>query len=187
MIEIKEIWFSYGENTVLQNISMTFKEGCIYGLLGENGVGKTTLLTLVCGLKKPQCGTIDMDGRKPYDREPSLLSGQYFLSDDVAPVNMKACDYAASYGKFWEKFSMDKFLEIMNMFETDPQQKMSHMSAGQLKKTYISFALSCSPSYLILDEPTNGLDPSGIHEIRNLIKRISVFTKKTFCFLVSIF
>ena len=182
MITINDIAFSYGDKNVLKNISLKLEKGRIYGLLGENGVGKTTLLTLVCGLKKPQCGTIDVDGRKPYDREPSLLSGQYFLSDDVAPVNMKACDYAASYGKFWEKFSMDKFLEIMNMFETDPQQKMSHMSAGQLKKTYISFALSCSPSYLILDEPTNGLDIPSKSQFR---KAVTKYTDEDTTVLIS--
>ena len=61
MIQIKDLGFSYGEKAVLKNINMKLEEGCIYGLLGENGVGKTTLLTLLCGLKKPQTGTIDID------------------------------------------------------------------------------------------------------------------------------
>ena len=62
MIEINDLGFSYGQNPVLKNISMKLNEGRIYGLLGENGVGKTTLLTLLCGLKKPQKGCIDIDG-----------------------------------------------------------------------------------------------------------------------------
>ena len=136
MITIKDLGFSYGEIPVLKNITMTLEEGRIYGLLGENGVGKTTLLTLLCGLKKPQTGSIDTDGKQPYDREPSLLSDQYYLSDEVAPMNMKAVDYARNYGKFWEGFSMDKFMEVMAVLENDPQQKMNHMSFGQLKKTY---------------------------------------------------
>ena len=92
MITIKDLGFAYRETSVLKNINMTLEEGHIYGLLGENGVGKTTLLTLLCGLKKPQMGTIETDGHNPYKREPSLLSDQYYLSDEVAPVNMKAID-----------------------------------------------------------------------------------------------
>jgi ABC-2 type transport system ATP-binding protein len=76
MITIKDLGFAYGEKAVLKNITMNLEEGRIYGLLGENGVGKTTLLTLLCGLKKPQRGSIDTDGRNPYYRQPSLLSDQ---------------------------------------------------------------------------------------------------------------
>ena len=65
MIVISNLEFSYGQVPVLKNISMKLEEGKIYGLLGENGVGKTTLLTLLCGLKKPQKGSIDSDGYNP--------------------------------------------------------------------------------------------------------------------------
>ena len=158
MIQIKDLGFSYGERVVLKDITMKLEEGRIYGLLGENGVGKTTLLTLMCGLKNPKAGSIDIDGQNPYDRTPSLLSEQYYLSDEVAAVNMKAIDYAHNYGFFWEKFDLGKFLEVMKVFETDPEQKMTKMSSGQLKKTYISFALACNTKHLFMDEPTNGLD-----------------------------
>ena len=84
MISIENLGFTYGDRRsqdkyVLKNISMTLEEGRIYGLLGENGVGKTTLLTLLCGLKKPQEGSILIDGKTPYDRKPSLLSEIYYL------------------------------------------------------------------------------------------------------------
>ena len=65
MIQIKDLGFSYGNTAVLKNITMNLEEGRVYGLLGENGVGKTTLLTLICGLKKPQTGSIDVDGHNP--------------------------------------------------------------------------------------------------------------------------
>ena len=158
MIQIKDLGFSYGEKPVLKNIDMTLEEGRIYGLLGENGVGKTTLLTLLCGLKKPQTGAIDVDGCKPYDRLPSFLSDLFYLSDEVPAVNMKAEEYAVTYGKFWEGFDLGKFNEIMEVLENDSQQKMDKMSFGQLKKTYIAFALACNTKYLFMDEPTNGLD-----------------------------
>ena len=171
MIEINDLGFSYGQNPVLKNISMKLEEGKIYGLLGENGVGKTTLLTLLCGLKKPQKGSIDIDGYNPYDRKPSFLADQYYLSDEVAAVNMKAIDYARNYGKFWEKFDMGKFLEIMKVFENDPEQKMNKMSCGQLKKTWISFALACNTRYIFMDEPTNGLDIPSKAQFRKAVTK----------------
>lgn len=182
MITIKDLEFSYGEKTVLKNISMDLCEGRIYGLLGENGVGKTTLLTLLCGLKKPQHGTIDTDGRNPYDREPSLLSDQYYLSDEVPAMNMKAAEYAANYGKFWENFDMDKFMEVMAVLENDPQQKMTKMSFGQLKKTYIAFALACNAKYLFMDEPTNGLDIPSKAQFR---KAVTKYTREDSVILIS--
>ena len=171
MIEINDLGFSYGQNPVLKNISMKLEEGKIYGLLGENGVGKTALLTLLCGLKKPQKGSIDIDGYNPYDRKPSFLADQYYLSDEVAAVNMKAIDYARNYGKFWEKFDMSKFLEIMKVFENDPEQKMNRMSCGQLKKTWISFALACNTRYIFMDEPTNGLDIPSKAQFRKAVTK----------------
>lgn len=158
MIEVNKISFSYGKSLVLKDISFQLEDGKIYGLLGENGVGKTTLLTLLSGLKVCQEGTINVDGFKPFDRKPSFLSNQYFLSDDVAPVNMSAIAFAKNYGKFWVNFSLDKFKEIMQLFDNDLNQNMSKMSAGQLKKSYIAFALACDCKYLYMDEPTNGLD-----------------------------
>lgn len=173
MITIKDLGFTYSDKSkfVLRNINMHLEEGRIYGLLGENGVGKTTLLTLLCGLKKPQIGSIDIDGHNPFDREPSFLSDQYYLNDEVAPMNMKAIDYARNYGRFWENFDMDKFLEIMQVLETDPKQKMTAMSFGQLKKTYISFALACNTKYLFMDEPTNGLDIPSKAQFRKAVTR----------------
>lgn len=169
MIKVNNLAFSYGKDQVLKNINLTLEDGKIYGLLGENGVGKTTLLTLLCGLKKTQVGSIDADGANPYDREPSLLEQMLYLPDDVAPMYDKAYTWARSRGKFWSNFSLDKFVEIMDGFENDVNQKLSAMSTGQLKKTYISFALACSTKYLFLDEPTNGLDIPSKSQFRSSI------------------
>lgn len=216
MIRIENLGFSYGEagrtkstssKYVLKNLDLTLEEGRIYGLLGENGVGKTTLLTLLCGLKKPQTGSIEVScstcstaksvagaearttagttptgaegatgagaakGERPYERKPSLLTEQYYLSDEVAAVNMKATDYARNYGKFWEKFDIDKFHEILQILEVEKDQNMSRMSFGQLKKTYIAFALACNTKYLFMDEPTNGLDIPSKAQFRKAVMK----------------
>lgn len=182
MIKIENLGFSYGDNVVLKNITMTLEEGRIYGLLGENGGGKTTLLTLLCGLKQPKAGEITIDGHTPYKREPSFLSDQYYLSDEVSAINMRAEEYAKSYGKFWDKFDMGKFLEIMEIFENDASQKMNRMSFGQLKKTYISFALACNCRYIFMDEPTNGLDIPSKAQFR---KAVTKYTSEDSTLLIS--
>ena len=182
MIQIKDLGFSYGGFPVLKNITMNLEEGRIYGLLGENGVGKTTLLTLISGLKKPLTGSIDTDGHNPYEREPSFLSDQYYLSDEVAAVNMKAIDYAVNYGRFWENFDLAKFNEVMQILENDPQKKMTTMSFGQLKKTYIAFALACNTKYLFMDEPTNGLDIPSKAQFR---KAVMKYTREDSVILIS--
>ena len=171
MINIQNLAFSYGKTEVLKNISMNLEPGRIYGLLGENGVGKTTLLTLLCGLKKTQEGTISTDGHDPYKREPVLLQDQYYLPDEVAPVNDRALGWAKASGKFWPDFSPEKFDTILREFEVDPQQKMNAMSAGQLKKAYNAFALACSTRFLYLDEPTNGLDIPSKAQFRSALMK----------------
>lgn len=182
MISIEDITFSYGNNIVLKDITMKLEGGRIYGLLGENGVGKTTLLTLLCGLKKVKSGRICIDGYNPYDRKPSFLSMLYFLSDEVAALSMSGKAYAENYGKFWEKFDMDKFTNLMEIFETDPSQKMNRMSFGQLKKTYISFALACNCRYILMDEPTNGLDIPSKAQFR---KAVTKYTAEDSTLLIS--
>lgn len=182
MITIDNLAFSYGPLSVLENISMRIEPGSIYGLLGENGVGKTTLLTLLCGLKKPLAGSIDIDGRDPIKRQPSLLAELYYLPDEVAPVNASAYSFAKETGVFWKGFSLEKFVEVLHGFEVDDNQKMNAMSAGQLKKTYISFALACNARYYFMDEPTNGLDIPSKAQFR---KAITKYTSEDSAIVIS--
>lgn len=171
MIVFDNVSFSYGTKTVLDGISMNLEQGKIYGLLGENGVGKTTLLTLLCGLKKCESGTISIDGCDPYRREPSLLSEISYIPDEVAPIHDKASCWAASCGMFRPKFDFEKFLSIAREFEVDTDVMMDKMSNGQLKKTYIAFALACSTRYVFMDEPTNGLDIPSKSQFRSAIMK----------------
>lgn len=171
MIEIQNLEFSYGSVPVLKNITMKLEPGKIYGLLGENGVGKTTLLTLLGGLKKAQSGTISIDGLNPYKRNPQTLAGQFYLADEMLALPVKAEEYARTTGQFWPNYDHAKFLEIMQLFENDPAKKMNAMSTGQLKKTYISFALALGCRYLYLDEPTNGLDIPSKAQFRSALMK----------------
>ncbi len=182
MLTIKDLSFSYGSNAVLKNISMELRPGNIYGLLGENGVGKTTLLTLLCGLKNPQKGTIDIDGLKPFDRKPQLLSKIYYLADDVADISMLPAEFARNYGKFWDKFSMDTFNTLAGILEIPLGNRMDKMSTGELKKTHICFALATGCGYIFMDEPTNGLDIPSKAQFR---KALMQFTSEDSSIVIS--
>ncbi|MBQ3439377.1 MAG: ATP-binding cassette domain-containing protein [Bacteroidales bacterium] len=182
MIEISNLSFSYGAKRVLENISLKVSEGNIYGLLGENGVGKTTLLTLLSGLKKPEAGTITVDGRNPFNREPSLLADQFYLPDEVIPVHARALDFAKEHGVFWPRFDLEKFRTILSEFEVEPEQRMDAMSAGQLKKAWVSFALACNAKYYYLDEPTNGLDIPSKAQFR---KAVTKYTSEESALIIS--
>lgn len=171
MIQIEKLGFSYGQVPVLKNITMNLEPGKIYGLLGENGVGKTTLLTLLAGLKKPLQGSIDIDGSAPHSRTPQVLENQFYLADEMLPVPMKAAEYARITGEFWPNYKQDTFEEIMELFENTSDKKMSEMSTGQLKKTYISLALALGCKYLFLDEPTNGLDIPSKAQFRSALMK----------------
>lgn len=171
MIRIENLGFSYGKVPVLKNITMNLEAGKIYGLLGENGVGKTTLLTLLCGLKKTTEGSITVDGIDSYSRKPELLSKQFYLADEMLTMPIRAADYAKMTGEFWPDYSQERFLEIMELFENDPQKKLNAMSTGQLKKTYISLALALGCKYLYLDEPTNGLDIPSKSQFRSALMK----------------
>lgn len=170
MIKIENLKFSYGSMPVLEGITMALERGKIYGLLGENGVGKTTLLTLLAGLKKPQAGSITLEsGSTPYQRLPEDLGQMYYLPDVVAPVKSKALDYAQNWGKFWPAFKMETFNAVMAELENDSQMRMDKMSLGQLKKTHIAFALATGCRYIFMDEPTNGLDIPSKSQFRKII------------------
>ena len=171
MLQVNNLSFSYGPRLVLENINMVLEPGKVYGLLGENGVGKTTLLTLLCGLKKPNAGEILVDGLRPYDRQPSLLASQFYLPDEVLPVRSSALSFGKERGVFWPNFTLDKYMDLLKELEVDPMHRMDKMSAGQLKKTWIAFAIACRTPYYYMDEPTNGLDIPSKAQLRKIVAR----------------
>ncbi|MCQ2083905.1 MAG: ABC transporter ATP-binding protein [Bacteroidaceae bacterium] len=182
MIRISKLGFSYGKDVVLKDITMNLEEGRIYGLLGENGVGKTTLLTILSGLKPAMSGTIEVDGTNPFERRPSTLSSLYYLPDEVLPKQCSALAFAQDMGQYWESFDTGKFVEIMKTFDSDINQRMDCMSLGQLKKAYISFALACNARYLFMDEPTNGLDIPSKAQFR---KAVTKYTSENTTIVIS--
>lgn len=174
MIEIKNLDFSYKKTPVFSNINLSFPQGAIYGLLGENGVGKTTLLKIICGLQRPNEGTCTVDGLTSYDRLPAMLQRIVFLPDEVTlPDNATPQKYVNELCPFYPTFSQGTFLHLMQELEVEPQRKFREMSFGQQKKSLIAASLSLGTDYVLLDEPTNGLDIPSKAQFRSILSKIA--------------
>ena len=158
MIEIKNLDFGYKNLSVFNNISLSFEKGNIYGLLGENGVGKTSLLKLISGLQKPTAGTCEVDGIAPFNRLPETLQKIYFISEDFAIPEDTPINNIKELGVFYPNYDENLFHELCKEMEVDPTRKFAELSFGQQKKCLIATALALNTDYLLLDEPTNGLD-----------------------------
>ena len=169
MITLKDLSFSYGKHNVLGNVSMTLEKGKIYGLLGENGVGKSTLLKILSGLLKPERGECTVFGEVPYSRNPSFLQDVYYLPEDFMGENVVVEKYALQVGEFYPNFSPDKFRRILGEFGVDGKAKFNKLSLGLQKKAIISLALSLGTGVLLMDEPSNGLDIPSKALLRRLI------------------
>lgn len=158
MITIKNLDFSYKNAAVFKNISLNFKRGNVYGLLGENGVGKTTLLKLICGLQHPTAGTCTIDEFVPSERNPYFLQNIFFLPEEVITDDTTPEKFVKKLGVFYPRYDHEYFLNLMNELEVDATKKFDALSYGQKKKALLACALSLRTDYLLLDEPTNGLD-----------------------------
>ena len=174
MIEIRNLDFSYKKTPVFENINLGFPQGAIYGLLGENGVGKTTLLKLICGLQRPLQGTCTVDGMTSHDRLPEMLQRIVFLPDEVMlPDNSTPQRYVDELAPFYSTFSQGTFLHLMQELEVDPCRKFKEMSFGQQKKSLIAASLSLGTDYILLDEPTNGLDIPSKAQFRSILSKMA--------------
>lgn len=172
MIEIKNLDFSYKKTPVFNNINLSFPQGAIYGLLGENGVGKTTLLKIICGLQRPVNGTCTVEGMTSHDRLPAMLQRIVFLPDEVMlPDNSTPQKYVDELSPFYPTFSQGTFLHLMQELEVEPDRKFREMSFGQQKKSLIAASLSLGTDYVLLDEPTNGLDIPSKAQFRAILSR----------------
>ena len=158
MITINNLDFSYKNVAVFKNISLEFKKGNIYGLLGENGVGKTTMLKIISGLQFPKNGTCVVDDFIPSERNPYFLQNIFYLPEEVITEDTTPEKFINKIGVFYPRYDHAYFLNLMKELEVDPSRKFNAMSYGQKKKSLLACALSLRTDYLLLDEPTNGLD-----------------------------
>ena len=172
MIEVRHLSFSYSNEKVLDRISTSFGQGRVYGLLGANGVGKSTLFKLLCGLLTAKEGSIDIDGYSPAERKPGFLSKMFYIPEDFEGPAVSIKNYAAGISAFYPKYDEQLLLSLLKDFEIDINRKFTTLSLGQRKRAILCIAFAMNTEYLLLDEPTNGLDIPSKLEFRKMVARV---------------
>lgn len=172
MIAINNLSFHYKKDiTIFDNINAALSPGHIYGLLGLNGVGKTTFLKLICGLLFPKTGTVKINDFTPSNREVTFLSDIYFVTDEVDLPPWTIANFLDIYAPLYPNFDASYFDDILTAFQVDRSEKIKSLSYGQRKKVNITFALATNANFLLMDEPTNGLDIPSKTQFRKLMAR----------------
>ena len=183
MICVTSITQHYGVKPVLRDVNLTIQPGELVGILGPNGMGKTTLLSALAGVLKPQKGHVEIGGRRrrsSIDAERDIRREVVFLPDHPwLPRNRTGREFLLSVGRLYEideNRLIDHVERLLNLFELDrlADSPIRTHSAGQQKKVAICSALITEVPILLLDEPfSGGLDPSGILALKRVLKRLT--------------
>ena len=171
MVEIKNLSFSYSRKSepVFRDLTLNIGRGGVYGLLGRNGVGKTTLMYLIAGALTPSAGTVTLDGTITRRRLPSTMSRLRIVTEESMLPPQKLSEYAKLNSYYYPVFSQDLFSHICHEFELTPDMKLDRLSTGAKKKAALAFAFACNTPLLLLDEPTNGLDIPSKDTFRRIL------------------
>lgn len=168
---------AYGNCIVLNELTMSIPRGAIYGFVGKNGAGKTTLIRLVCGLQEPTSGEYALYGTKNTSKGivksrrkmGAIVETPSISLDMTAEENLKQQYLILGLPSF---DGLSNILKLVGL-ENTGKKKAKNFSLGMRQRLGIAIALVGDPDFLILDEPTNGLDPQGIIEIRELILKLN--------------
>lgn len=163
MVNVEHIYKSIGKQEVLRDVSLRIGEGEIVGLLGPNGAGKSTLMKIVIGLWKPTSGTVEAPERIGYLPEQNPLYDEMYVREYLLfMARMTRCGKAA-------KEEVDGLIKRVGL-TPEAHKKIGQLSKGYRQRVGLAQALLGEPELLILDEPTTGLDPNQLVEIRELIR-----------------
>ena len=174
-IETKNLSKIYSKTCVVDSVNMHVENGKIYGLLGKNGAGKTTTMCMLLNLTYPSGGEIFLFGKDPrkdsgvYSKIGSIIETPGFYENLTAYENLKVISRIRGN---YDPYHISSVLKMVNL-DSEKSKKFRDFSLGMKQRLGIAAAIMHSPELLILDEPINGLDPFGIKEIRQLLKRLS--------------
>lgn len=182
VIETKQLTKIYGKQTVVSNVSLHVKRGRIYGLLGRNGAGKTTIMKMILGLTPITSGQVDVFGKnikgqekRVFPRIGAMIETPGFYPNLTGTENLEI--FAKLRGTA-APHAVENALKVVGLPYKD-KKLFGKYSLGMKQRLGIANAILHEPELLILDEPTNGLDPIGIAEVREFIKNLSTMCEKT--------
>lgn len=181
ILETTDLSKRFGKQPAVNGVSLQIKRNCVYGLLGPNGAGKTTTLKMIIGLLQPTSGKIIFDG-EPWQRKHLAKIGS-LIEAPALYGNLTAVENLMVHTKLMDipKEKIYGVLKTVDLTNTG-KKRASQFSMGMKQRLGIAIALLGDPELLILDEPTNGLDPLGIQELRDLI---SSFPKRGITVILS--
>ena len=165
-IQVQKLRKSYKDREVLKNISFEIKEGSICGLLGINGAGKSTIMKIIFGLENADSGTVIFNGKKI----AGISENRALIETPAIYMNLSAYDNLKTRALLYD-ISDERINEVLNLIglSNTGKKKAGSFSLGMKQRLGLGMAIITSPDLLILDEPTNGLDPDGIKELLNLM------------------
>ena len=182
MLQIQNVTYGYNAmHNVLENFSLQYDEPGIYGLLGKNGTGKSTLLYLIMGLLRPKQGEITFNGVNTQNRLPETLQEMFIVPEEYNLPSIPLPAYLKVLRPFYPNFDeqlMVKLLEMFDMLHVNGATldengihkiNLGALSMGQKKKVYMCIALAARTKLLLMDEPTNGLDIPSKSQFRKVV------------------
>jgi ABC-2 type transport system ATP-binding protein len=169
MIQMKEIKKTFEKHPAVKNVNMTIEKGSIYGLLGSNGAGKTTIIKLLAGIYKQDSGEVLLDGKAIYENEV-LKEKIFYVSDQPYFYPQYTVKQMAQFYKsIYSSWNESRFIKLADVFEFSMNKKIQTFSKGIQRQAAFWLALSTMPEILILDEPMDGLDPVARKKVKNLL------------------
>ena len=168
MLKANDLVKRFGDTIALDGLNTEIGRGCIYGLVGPNGSGKSTLMRLMCGVYRPDGGSITLEG-EPVFENIAAKDRILYLSDDLYfPPKSTVEELAAFYRGLYSGFSTETYQKLCGCFPLEVKKSLSTFSKGQRRQAALLTALCCHADYLLLDEAFDGLDPV----IRLMVKKL---------------
>lgn len=173
VLETYSLTKKYGKEKVVNNVNLNIEKGDIYGLIGKNGAGKTTIMKMICGLISQSQGDIKLFGISDLKRGRKRIGAT--IEQPALYPNMTAKESLIYYNKLLGITDYSNVEEILSLvgLEDTGKKKTKSFSMGMKQRLSIAISLIGNPDFLILDEPTNGLDPLGIKQIRELLLKLN--------------
>lgn len=176
VLDVANVTKKYGERFAVDNVSFQIFEGEIFGLIGPNGAGKTTIIKMITGLATPTTGTVFICGnniRTNFEKAIANVGG--IIENPELYTYMSGMDNLKYFASLYPNVTMDRIKEVVTLVGMEDRiyDKVRTYSLGMKQRVGIAQALLHNPKLLILDEPTNGLDPNGIKDLREFLKRLA--------------